>query len=326
MNTLQRHKPKCGPDTTLIFGARGLGTLSISSLSEAYYEDDIYSRFSNGDFDDYMNDVSTVGSTEANVLSNDHNPPSYTNSNLEDEKTGLELWIESGGGSELVDGDTICLCMNNKETNDSSSDNLSFDVVREKDATDSIGDTEILNPFSDLTGDYDAHIRNLLYGQGCHGYALSSTMVRISPPTSPYGNTNVWDPAAHSWLSQQNSGSRVNGNANGVVLGHPTYLNGTNRTPANVALRGTGPYIPVVVCSLLFIVRVFLVVCFSKWVKTVNFMQVSLVVTLKHFCLKLRLFFASQVIRVLNLITEVIFLSDPLSLVANFFSFTRMIR
>lgn len=283
MNTLQRHKPKCGPDTTLIFGARGLGTLSISSLSEAYYEDDIYSRFSNGDFDDYMNDVSTVGSTEASVLSNDHNPPPYTNSNLEDEKTGLELWIESGGGSELVDGDTICLCMNNKETNDSSSDNLSFDVVREKNATDSIGDTEISNPFSDLTGDYDAHIRNLLYGQGCHGYALSSNMVRISPPTSPYGNTNVWDPAAHSWLSQQNSGSRVNGNANGVVLGHPTYLNGTNRTPANVALRGTGPYIPVVVCSLLFIVCVFLVVCFSKWVKTVNFMQVSLGLTLKYF-------------------------------------------
>nr|GEY24796.1 polymerase, nucleotidyl transferase domain-containing protein [Tanacetum cinerariifolium] len=249
VNTLQRHKPKCRPDTPLIVGSRGFGTLSISSLSEAYNEDDVYSRFSNGDFDDYMNDVSTVSSTEANILSNDHNPPPYTDSNLEDEKTGLELWMERGGGSELVDGDTICLCMNNKETNDSSSDNLSFDVVREKDATDSIGEAEILNPFSDLTGDYDAHIRNLLYGQGCHGYALSATMVHISPPTSPYGNTNVWDPAAHSWSSQQNSGSRVNGNANGVVMGHPTYLNGTNRTPANVTLRGTGPYIPVVSCT-----------------------------------------------------------------------------
>ncbi|KAL8258845.1 hypothetical protein R6Q59_026798 [Mikania micrantha] len=241
-NTLQRHKPKYGPDSTLSFAANGFGNLSISSRSEPYYEDDQYSRFSNGDFDDYMND---------------HNAPPLTESNLEkepdsvDEKTGLEVLMEHRG-SELVDGDTICLCIN-KGNNGNSSDNLSSDV-NEKDPTDNIiGETEILNPFSDLTGDYDAHIRNLLYGQGCHGYALSTTMVRSSPspPTSPYGSKNTWELAAstHSRSApfQQELSSRVN--ANGVVTGHHKYVNGSNGNRGNDALRGTGPYIPLMLQS-----------------------------------------------------------------------------
>lgn len=257
-STLQRHKPKYGLDSTLIFGSNGFGTMSISSRSEPYYEDDVYSRFSNGDFDDYINDASTVASTDTPGFKNDHNTPPFTESNLEKEppfenkedesvdgKMGLELWMERGG-SELVDGDTICLCIN-KERKDNLSDNLSFGA-REKDATDSIGETEILNPFSDLTGDYDAHIRNLLYGQSCHGYALSTTIVRTSPspPTSPYGNKSPWDSGAHSWpiSFHQNSSS-----ANGVLMGLPTYSNGTNRSPSNVGLRGTGPYIPVMSCN-----------------------------------------------------------------------------
>ncbi|KAK9057522.1 hypothetical protein SSX86_022358 [Deinandra increscens subsp. villosa] len=210
-NTLQRHKPKYGPDSTLTFAANGFGTLSISSPGEPYYEDDLYSRFSNGDFDDYVNDHTALPLTESN-LEKEPEPV---------EKTGLEQLMENGQ-CELVDGDTVCLCIN-------------------KSKDDSIGEIEILNPFSDLTGDYEAHIRNLLYGQGCHGYALATTMVRSSPspPTSPYGNNNHWDPAAaaHSWPApfQQNLASE--GNVNGVVMGHPRYINGSK-------LRGTGPYIP----------------------------------------------------------------------------------
>ncbi|KAI3526365.1 hypothetical protein L1887_05616 [Cichorium endivia] len=201
-NTLQRHKPKYGP--ALTYNTKGFGTLSISSLSEAaYYEDDTYSRFSNGDFDDY-------------------NTPVYNDLNLVENKVShLEQWMERGG-SQLIDGDTLCLCVD-KNGADNGADNLS------------VGETDILNPFSDLTGDYDAHIRNLLYGQGCHGYALSTAMVRASPPTSPYEKKKPWDPPAQPWPVgpfQQN----------GVVMGHPTYVN----YPANVAVRGTGPYIPVV--------------------------------------------------------------------------------
>ncbi|KAK1428606.1 hypothetical protein QVD17_17445 [Tagetes erecta] len=229
-NTLQRHKPKHGPDSNLIFATNGIGALSISSRSEPYYEDDLYSGFSNGDFDDDIAPISTESV---------------------DEKTGLELLMKNGG-SELVDGDTICLSVN-EGNNDYSSDNLSFDG-KEKDATnDSIGETEILNPFSDLTGDYDAHIRNLLYSQGCHGYAMSTSIGRASPspPTSPYGNKNWWEPsaAANSWPVpfQQNFASQVNGN--GVVMGHPKHINGSNHNPGNASLRGTGPYIPVMSCN-----------------------------------------------------------------------------
>ncbi|XP_076957237.1 uncharacterized protein LOC143632657 [Bidens hawaiensis] len=221
-NTLQRHQPKCGPDSNLIFTANGFGTLSISSRSEPYYEDDLLSRFSNGDLDDYVNDHNTTPLTESNL---EREPV--------DDKTGLEIFMENGR-SELVDGDTICLCIN-KGKNDMSSDGTL--------------ETEILNPFSDLTGDYDAHIRSLLYGQGCHGYALSTNMVRTSPspPTSPYGNRSSWDlsAAAHSWPGpfQQNLGSKVK--ANGVVTGHHKHANGSNRNSGNGAARGTGPYIPV---------------------------------------------------------------------------------
>ncbi|KAI3676371.1 hypothetical protein L1987_85977 [Smallanthus sonchifolius] len=238
-NTLQRHKPKYGPDSTLIFAANGFGTLSISSRSETYYDDDLYSRFSNGDFDEYVNEHNAPPLTESNFLEKE--PESF------EEKTALELWMERRG-SELVDGDTVCLSVN-EDNNDNSSDNLSFDV-KEKDATDSsIGETEILNVFPDLTGDYDAHISSLLYGQACHG----CSMVWASPstPTSPYGNKNPWvrAAAASSWpvSFQQNPSSQVN--ANGALMGRPNYINRSNGNVGNVALRGTRPYIPVMSCE-----------------------------------------------------------------------------
>ncbi|CAI9288190.1 unnamed protein product [Lactuca saligna] len=208
-NTLQRHKPKYGPAFTY-GGVKGLGNLSISSLSEAaYYEDDMYSRFSNGDFDDKDSPIPNLA---------------------ENKVSDLELWMERSE-SQIVDGDTLCLCFDKNGSVENGSDNLS------------IGETELLNPFSDLTGDYDAHIRNLLYGQGCHGYALSTAMVRAtptltpSPPTSPYEKKNhPWDPPRSIIPFQPNT--------NAVVMGHPTpaYLS----YPPNAALRGTGLYIPVV--------------------------------------------------------------------------------
>ncbi|KAF5782262.1 putative polynucleotide adenylyltransferase [Helianthus annuus] len=192
-NTLQRHTPA----PTLISAANGL---SISPRSESYYEDDMYSRFSNGDLD--------------------------TESNLEEEPefldgiTAVEWWVERG--------DAGCL-RGNMDNNNSSSDNSCFDDNEKDVSDDDLGETEMLNMFPDLTGDYDGHIRNLLYGQGCHGYALSTAMVwaSLSPPTSPYGDENPWDPA-HSW---------------------PNYSNTSNGNVGNDALRGTGPYIPVISCD-----------------------------------------------------------------------------
>ncbi|KAK9069073.1 hypothetical protein SSX86_013189 [Deinandra increscens subsp. villosa] len=232
-NTLKRLKPNYGSDPTFIFADNGFGTLSISSQSDAYYEDDSCSRFSNGDFDEYMDDHNTLLLTESNL---EKGPESVV------EKTALELWMERGG-SELVDGDTVCLCANK----DNSSDNLSD--AKEKDGIDdNIGETEILNMFPDLAGDYDAHIRSLLYGQGCHGYAMCASMVRNSPspPTSPYGNKNPRDmaAAADSWPVpfQQNLAPQVN--ANGALMGHPKHINRSNGNMGNIALRRTRPSIP----------------------------------------------------------------------------------
>ncbi|KAI7742770.1 hypothetical protein M8C21_031502, partial [Ambrosia artemisiifolia] len=196
-NTLQRHKPHCRPDSTLIFAANGFDTLSTSPRIESYYDDDMYSRFSNGDLDDYMNDHNVLSLTEP-----------------VDVKAAIELWMERGG-SKLVNGSMVCAHVNG-DNSDSSSDNLSD---QQYESVDIIGEAERVNLFPDLTGDYDGHIRNLIYGQGCHGYALSKALVwgGLSPPTSPYGDENPWDlaAAAHSW---------------------PVNANG--------ASRGTGPYIP----------------------------------------------------------------------------------
>lgn len=51
-------------------------------------------------------------------------------------------------------------------------DDLSFDS-KDLDFT-SVGDSEAFNPLADLTGDYDSHIRSLLYGQLYNGFSLSA--------------------------------------------------------------------------------------------------------------------------------------------------------
>ncbi|CAH9138566.1 unnamed protein product [Cuscuta epithymum] len=54
------------------------------------------------------------------------------------------------------------------------------------DESDKVEDSEVWNPLADLTGDYDGHIRSLLYGKCCHGYA--STVAVSSPPSSIQNN------------------------------------------------------------------------------------------------------------------------------------------
>ncbi|CAH9075313.1 unnamed protein product [Cuscuta epithymum] len=49
---------------------------------------------------------------------------------------------------------------------------------RERDLASLAGDDlEVLNPLADLTGDYDSHIRSLVYGQCCHGYASMASLL-----------------------------------------------------------------------------------------------------------------------------------------------------
>lgn len=75
----------------------------------------------------------------------------------------------------------------------------------------SMGELEAFNPLADLTGDYDSHIRSLLYGQFCHGFALSALFHHASSRPTWSENTNpcniVCRPTSFCWtrLSQMNS-------------------------------------------------------------------------------------------------------------------------
>ncbi|XP_024981010.1 uncharacterized protein LOC112517871 [Cynara cardunculus var. scolymus] len=228
VNTFQNHKSRYILDATF-------RSSSTSSFGEAHYEDE------NADLDDYISgtgtdDLSAFESIETVDLS------AFQSLNL-------------GPANELSDGD-----MNSMEGY--------FLDFRKRDAIGGISDTENLNPLADLTGDYDSHVRSLLYGQCCHGYALSSALIRTSPPASFYGGHDPWevaanpwevaaypwDMAANPWSSPfQPSSSCPQMNPNSAVSRYTPYFTGHNISRAGEPIhwdernpvRGTGPYFPV---------------------------------------------------------------------------------
>ncbi|KAI3678576.1 hypothetical protein L6452_37873 [Arctium lappa] len=195
-------------------------TSSTSSVGESNYEDE------NGDLDDYISGIDDAPAFE----------PMETND------LSASRSLSQGSANELADGD-----MNSMEGY--------FLDFGNRDAIGDIVDTENLNPFADLTGDYDSHVRSLLYGQCCHGYALSAALIGTSSHASVYGGREQWEVAANPWSSPfQQSSSCPQMNPNNAVTRHAPYLTGHN----NIAqagepvhwdernpVRGTGPYFPV---------------------------------------------------------------------------------
>ncbi|XP_059659864.1 uncharacterized protein LOC132306489 isoform X2 [Cornus florida] len=130
------------------------------------------------------------------------------------------------------------------------SDLVAGSTVYDRGSADIDGGLETLNPLLDLTGDYDSHIRSLLYAQCCNGYALSATVLH-NPPTSPseFRSKKPWDTAHQSTSLKQNSFPQMN--KNGKVLGQPLYpANNSMRSVAafgsdeNNKPRGTGTFFP----------------------------------------------------------------------------------
>ena len=117
------------------------------------------------------------------------------------------------------------------------------------------GSSEALKCLLDLSGDYDSHLRNLQYGQLCHGCAVSPPLL-LSPPVLPRlqimnPRETICDPLqikknVHSQMSK-----------NGVALGTRFY-DVSNLTSSCAAYgleekkkpRGTGTYFPKLVCNL----------------------------------------------------------------------------
>ncbi|XP_058179651.1 uncharacterized protein LOC131298289 isoform X1 [Rhododendron vialii] len=149
-----------------------------------------------------------------------------------DEKMGFDLW------TELRENDL------NHEDVSSSGSGISSPVAaisdgpldfRERDLAhlgDIAGIPETLIPLSDLSGDYDSHIRSLLYGQCCHGYALSAPVL----PNSLH----------QSILVKQNASSQIK--TNGAVrppqspINNPISYNSCSCLEEMVKPPGTGPY------------------------------------------------------------------------------------
>ncbi|MCE0482565.1 hypothetical protein HAX54_041424 [Datura stramonium] len=131
-----------------------------------------------------------------------------------DERLRSDLWVETienplesssiyQSGSEYSEGMFDCSAISSPKT--SSLESLPLDI-QERDSASFGGDVEAINPLVDLTGDYDSHIRSLLYGQCCHGFSLSAAALS-NYPSSPswYQSENFWDTVQQSMLRHQSS-------------------------------------------------------------------------------------------------------------------------
>ncbi|KAI8523462.1 hypothetical protein RHMOL_Rhmol13G0075700 [Rhododendron molle] len=185
-----------------------------------------------------------------------------------DEKMGFDSWIvvDEKTGSDPCMGHrsnnfgasrAVCSCTNHHDGLTSSfsgilspdasiSEALAFDF-RESDSIDIAGSLEAFNLLSDLSGDYDSHIRSLLYGQCCHGYALYAPTLPNAPTfPSHLQNKRPWNTVRRSMPIKQGSHMTTNG----VVLGS-TYNSMNNSKPFNCLrseekrkAQGTGTFFP----------------------------------------------------------------------------------
>lgn len=119
--------------------------------------------------------------------------------------------------------------------------------IGEKDLASTAGDMESMNPLVDLSGDYDSHIRSLLYGQCCYGFLLSAPVLNSPSSTSPSQNENFWDTVRQSIPFRQNSFWQTNGNG---MLVEQAFQPFVNALPSDATLgsekkemaQGTGIY------------------------------------------------------------------------------------
>ncbi|GMP48913.1 hypothetical protein CsSME_00016095 [Camellia sinensis var. sinensis] len=178
--------------------------------------------------------------------------------NVDDDKISVDSWMEHRE-NHLGAGNRVCSCHNNHDGVSSSGSGMSSPNgtvleglaldFRERVLADIAGSLETPNPLSDLSGDYDSHIRSLLYGQCCQGYALSAPVLP-NPPTFPsqLQNKKAGDAVCGSMPPKWNECSQMN--ANGVSLGPTQNLMKNNPTPSNSSLcleekhkpRGIGTY------------------------------------------------------------------------------------
>ncbi|CAK9164100.1 unnamed protein product [Ilex paraguariensis] len=256
----------CSTDGTAVSGCRGAGDanglatprpLSLRSSNDTTDCSPISSNFNSslsGQFYDashfYFSRVSTENGNFENGILCQKRPSDFV-----DEKMGYHSWMEQGE-NHLEASHTVCSCANNHEGLSSSGSAISSLDINSLESLSLDfremglgGDMETLNPLADLSGDHDSHIRSLLYGQSCHGYALSAAPGMPSPPTSPsqFSNKRPLDTVRQTRPLKQNSCLSTDR----VALGPPVYpankstlFNATFGSIEKHTERGTGTYLP----------------------------------------------------------------------------------
>ncbi|KAL1558773.1 hypothetical protein AAHA92_09199 [Salvia divinorum] len=126
-------------------------------------------------------------------------------------------------------------------------DDMSLDY-KDVDLT-SVGESEAVNALADLTGDYDSHIRSLLYGQLCLGFSLSAVVYHYSSIPSWAKKEKSWDIVYQSmplWWSQvsQMTSQPVQTEQSNFWAAHSALPSYGSCSEAQNA-RGSGPYFPV---------------------------------------------------------------------------------
>ncbi|KAL3530970.1 hypothetical protein ACH5RR_010292 [Cinchona calisaya] len=184
-----------------------------------------------------------------------HEPQLYASDGV-DEKLGLDQWLEyKESNLEMVNTfqssadslDGFCSCSSAVSSPKANIlECLSLDF-RARDLG-SVVDGEPLNPLANLSGDYDSHIRSLLYGQCCNLFALLAPVCH-NPPVLPscFGSKKPWDTACQPMPLTQSSFSQINSSS--IFTGPPAISHtpsiSTFASEEKHKSRGTGTYLPI---------------------------------------------------------------------------------
>ncbi|KAL7113830.1 hypothetical protein ACP275_04G083200 [Erythranthe tilingii] len=208
-DTIARHGNDYRSSTqglTLEFGDEDSSTAYSSSPVELSSEDDIILKSSVCDDNESLglefkheinrhsefatsnsslvNGVPEYASSSNNSSWNHSHKPFYCSSKLsaENEKFCFDTWLDNREENGETNN-TYQWCLDNSHAKSNFTDHIALDF-KEMDLKSVGGESEAFNPLADLRGDYESHIRSLLYGQLCHGFSLS-TSVAYHPPFLP---------------------------------------------------------------------------------------------------------------------------------------------
>ncbi|KAG8371568.1 hypothetical protein BUALT_Bualt13G0101500 [Buddleja alternifolia] len=166
-------------------------------------------------------------------------------------QNGFYLWLENR--NKYVEmNKTYQWCNENTVSSSSTQkanilENQTLDCI-DIDSMSIGGDSEAFDPLANLDGDYDSHIRSLLYGQLCHGFTFSSPVVcnSLSPPSN-FQTKKPWDVVRQSMPLRQ-----IEFSSNPLSMeqtmypaaADPAYFASAYCFEGKEKARGTGTYFP----------------------------------------------------------------------------------